>query len=154
MTGAELTAGDAIVSALLEVNDGVERRVYARTAWQQPPENCLGWWHGTVAARDSGKPAETPREIMLQVFERWQQDATQPDRTYVLAIWLLRRRVLTLCDSAETDDSASAIAAQEMLHVHCPSRGEDYTVRVVPPEKERQLQIQAEMTAILYGKAD
>ncbi len=147
-TGRELQPGDVFVSALVEVGDRLQRRDYARGAWKESIEGCVGWWRSHVPTGKE-KPAETPREVMLGLLNRWQHDRAERDRTYVLALWLVRRKVLRFDDTAGDVESTGS----GPLRLYCPSTGASYDIAVAKPSAERQEQLQTELTELLYGNA-
>jgi hypothetical protein len=145
-TGQPLLPGDEFVSALFEVGDRLERRDFARDAWGEPPEACIGWWLCRVPSATT-KPTETPREVMLRLLAKWQQEATQLDRTYVLALWLVRRRVLRF------DETPFDNEPENMLRLFCPSNQATYEIVICQPNSVRQDEIQAELNQLIYGDA-
>ncbi len=147
-TGRELQPGDVFVSALVEVGDRLQRRDFARGAWTDSVEGCVGWWRSHVPTGRE-QPAETPREVMLNLLDRWKQDRAERDRTYVLALWLVRRKVLRFDDTV----GESPKADNEPLRLFCPSTGTSYDIAVAKPSAERQQQIQSELIELLYGKS-
>jgi hypothetical protein len=150
-TGRELAAGESFVSALIESGDRLERREFASTAWQELPEGCVAWWHCQVPEDQQSLPAATPREAMLKLFDRWRNSPAQADQTFVLALWLMRRKVLRCEEASLIDASGSKSNESNVLRLYCPSRNESYDVPVVYPTAQRQSQIQAELSVLLYG---
>ncbi len=71
----------------------------------------------------------------------------RPICAYILALLLIRRRVLRL-EEMEKDPVAG-----ELLLVSCPRRSNEYKVRVVPPEGARALEIQKMLSQLLVRDA-
>ena len=68
---------------------------------------------------------------------------------YVLALLLIRRRVVRL-EETERDDNGC-----EMLVLYCPRRETTYRVAVAAPNDERTTEIQHELAGLLFaGRTD
>ena len=93
-TDRELKDGETCFSALVPESAAVVRRDYAAEAWQGPPENTIGWWKTTIVDPQAGRPHWAPNDVMLNYFERLLEDSGAEDARYVLALLLIRRRIL------------------------------------------------------------
>ena len=145
-TDAPLVPGDTYYSVLLAEGADVVRRDFAHAAWQGPPEGALGWWSATVPSDDAAKPKLAPSEVALELFDRWREQEEQADAVYVLALLLVRKRVLRF---SENPFDASADNAQ-MLQLHCPTRAAEYEIPVVAVGTERANEIQEQLIELLY----
>lgn len=142
VTGRELAPGEPFFSALLEEGSKLTRQDYAAEAWQGPPAGAVGWWKSqreTPNKRSSG----APNDLVLELFERLESDAAAGDMRYVLALFLIRRRVLRL-DETEKDQQG-----QEVWVVYCPRRETTFRVAAVVPDEARIEPIQQELARLL-----
>jgi hypothetical protein len=141
----ELQPGESFYSAL--IRDGTElRRVdYATEAWQGPPEGSVGWWKSQIPEPGARRPHWAPNDVMLEFFDELADQAEQEDVRYVLALLLVRRRVMRL---EETERDA---AGGETLVLYCPRREETYHVPAVQPSAERVDEIQEQLAGLLQG---
>ncbi len=106
-TDRPLTAGDAFYSALIREDGKIVRRDVAADAWEGQPEASLAWWRSVVPAEDA-KPTLAPVDVLLDLLEQLEDDLSDAPLRYLLALVLVRRRVLKIVDgSDETISSAN-----------------------------------------------
>jgi len=84
---------------------------------------------------------------MLHLFEELEQQPARQDMRYVLALLLVRRRVMRL-EEEERDEQG-----RETLVLYCPRRDLTYRVPVTMPEEARIEEIQAELSKLLFANA-
>lgn len=142
-TDRELKPGETIYSALISKGSQITRVDYAAEAWDAEPEDSIGWWKAQVPEPNAKKMNWAPNDVMLDFFTRIEDDAGRQDTRFVLALLLLRRRVLR----QENTDSDSA----EVMVLHCPRDDSEHRVRVAYPPRDRVEQIQAELAELLMG---
>lgn len=142
-TDRELAPGEAFYSVLLPSGGQVLRQDFSAAEWKGPPENALGWWKGTMPDTTTRKPQWAPHEVMLEYFEGLESDPTREDLRYVLALLLVRRRVLRL-ESEEIDPAGRTVQVLE-----CPRKETHYRVAVVLPEVSRAAELQAQLSQLL-----
>lgn len=98
--------GDCFYSELVETEDGqLERKDYAEDQWSGMAENAIGWWKQTVPELESGKIYWAPDEVLLSYFRSLVQLPQQAEATFVMALLLVQKRLLTLEDSVLEDDT-------------------------------------------------
>ncbi|MEI6240425.1 MAG: hypothetical protein WCR51_08540 [Planctomycetia bacterium] len=140
--------GELFYSALVRSPTGLDRVDCAAECWPGPPEQTLAWWRSTYPVAQGGGPELAPVDVLLDVLE--QLDG-QPDDTalrYLLALELVRRRVLRLIDR---QGSASAPDDPDVLHVACRRRDTSYVVAVVPPSPSGIDAVQTRLTTLLWS---
>jgi hypothetical protein len=142
-TERELADGETCYSVLVSEGGGVVRRDYSAEAWAGPPENAIGWWKATVADPSKGRPHWAPNDVMLSYFERLLEDPAAEDARYVLALLLVRRRLLRL-ESSQRD-----AAGRETLVLYCPRNEAEYRVAESVPSPERAAAIQQQLAELL-----
>jgi hypothetical protein len=134
-------------SALFPAGAKIERRDYSSEAWTGPPAEALGWWKSQVPTAEAKKAVWAPNDVMLELFDELGEKPDGADMRYVLALLLIRRRVLRL-EENERDQQG-----RETLLVYCPRRQTDYRVPVVMPNGERAEQIQQTLGQLLFRGA-
>lgn len=156
-TGREFAPGEAFYSVLTSEGAKVVRNDYSAEAWQGPPDGALGWWKSQTPATDtkSKKPHWAPNDVMLQLFDELAEAPDRADMRYVLALLLLRRRVLRLEESEREGASADSASEtdRETLLVYCPRRQAEYRVPVTMPDRARADEIQNELARLLLNDA-
>ena len=142
-TDRELAVGETCYSVLVPEGAVVVRRDYSVEAWQQAPDHAIGWWKTTIVDPHAGRPHWAPNDVMLNYFERLLEDPAAEDARYVLALLLVRRRVLRV-EGHEKDDRG-----RDTLVLHCGRNDTDYRVVETMPSPERAAAIQQQLAELL-----
>jgi hypothetical protein len=141
----ELKAGEWVYSALVPRGAQVVRLDFAPEAWKGPPENAIGWWKGRVPDGGNQRTAWAPNDVMLDYFEHLENRPEKADVRYVLALLLVRRRVIRL-ENTLTDDQGN-----ETLVIFCPRNEQESRVEAMLPDDQRIAEIQTELSTLLFG---
>jgi len=142
-SGRELRPGEEFYSALVGEGAEVRRLDYATDAWQGPPEGTIGWWKSRIPDRNAQRMRWAPNDVMLHFFEELLDQPDKEDLRYVLALLLVRRRVMRH-EETERDDEG-----RETLALYCPRNENTYRVPVVMPDESRAEEIQQELARLL-----
>ncbi len=143
----ELQPGETFYSTLTAEGAEVVRRDYSDEHWQGPPAGVLGWWKSRMPERDARKLHFAPNDVMLELLESFESQPEMQDMRYVLALLLIRRRVVRL-EETEHDD-----AGREVSVLYCPRREATYRVVTTMPSVERTAEIQEELSRLLFANA-
>ncbi|MBX9790258.1 MAG: hypothetical protein K2Y37_15175 [Pirellulales bacterium] len=147
-TGRELADGETFYSVLLADGSAVRRVDYASEAWHGPPPgDTLGWWRSQMPTREQKKGRLAPNDVLLGYFHELEHQPDEADTRYVLALLLVRRRVLRL---EETDPTPGG---QHELVLYCPREDATYRVRDASPDEARVAEIQKRLSELLYADA-
>jgi hypothetical protein len=144
-TARELQPGETFYSVLVAEGADVVRRDYCQEAWEGPPDGALGWWKSQVPEPSARKANWAPNDVLLDYFQRLDGQAGKDDVRYVLALLMVRRRIVRL-EETETDD-----AGGETLVLFCPRDEMEHRVPVVMPDEQRAREIQEELSKLLYA---
>lgn len=144
-TDQALKPGDTFYSALVAEGAEVVRRDYCEQAWQGPPDGTIGWWKSVVVEPESTRMRWAPNDVIFHCFEQLEERAAQPDMRYVLALLMIRRRIMRL-EEIESDERGN-----EVLAMFCPRDEREYRVAVVVPTGERVQVIQHELANLLFS---
>ena len=148
-TGRELKPGEAYFSVLTETPQGFARLDYAAEAWHGPPEGSIGFWRAKVPAETGGKRRQMVDDsVIMEFFERLDgaEDATKQNFRYILALLLLRKKILKLAGVTHEGD-------RETLVLRGAAGGAEHRV-LNPGLTEPQLEaVQAEVQKILLGSS-
>ena len=145
VTQRELAPGETFYSTLSDEPGQVVRQDYSIEAWQGPPPGVLGWWKSRMPDRNAKRLHWAPNEVMLELLELLESQPDKQDMRYVLALLLIRRRVVRL---EETQQEAPD---REVSVLYCPRREATYRVVTVVPDRQRTKEIQEELARLLFA---
>ena len=144
-TDRELQPGEAIYSALIAQGSQVTRYDYSVESWESAPPEAIGVWKSQIPEANSKKLNWAPNDVMLDYFTRIENDAAHQDTRFVLALLLLRRRLVRQ-EGTETDP-----ANREVMLLQGTRDDSEHRVIVVSPTPERIVEIQTELAQLLMG---
>jgi hypothetical protein len=145
-TNRDLQPGDTYYSVLLSEGSNVVRRDYAEEAWKGAPDDAIGFWRARMPASNNQKTQWAPNDVMLDYLVRLEDDPARVDVRYVLALLLVRRRVLRW---EETEQAPTG----DVMLLHCPRNETEYRVAHAAPDAERARVIQEELAQLLFGRS-
>ncbi len=143
----ELKPGESFYSALVRQGAEVVRHDYSQEAWTGPPDGAVGWWKSQIPDRNARRLHWAPNDVMLRFFEELESQPDKQDMRYVLALLLVRRRVMRQEDSEQDEQG------REVLVLYCPRRETTYRAPVVEPDTKRTEEIQEELARLLFADA-
>lgn len=135
--------GEEFVSALVEIDGELVRQDYSVQSWEEPPENCIGWWKSRMPDLDKGRVYWAPNDVLLAYFQHLIAHPRSQDTAYVMAVLLVRRRTLQM---VETDESTKP----PTLVIHHRKTNTDYRVIVMDIPGYRITEIQNELSEHLF----
>ena len=142
-TEKEFKPGDRFYSYLIRDGGETVRQDVAASEWDGPPEDCVGWWKSEVPDPKSKKLNWAPHEVMLHYFSETEGKPEEQDLRYILALLMIRRRILRLEDT-QHDDSG-----REIMMLYCSRNESEYEVPVVSLTLERTEEVQAILSNLL-----
>ena len=147
-SGRELADGEMFYSVLLADGHDVRRVDYAAEAWTGPDRSdVLGWWRSQMPSRDQKRARMAPNDVLLGYFHELENSPLEQDTRYVLALLLVRRRVLRL------DETEPTPAGGNVLVLYCPREDATYRVADALPDEARVQEIQKRLSELLYADA-
>jgi hypothetical protein len=147
VTGRELAPAEEFYTVLVAVGAELRRLDYSLEAWQGPPEGALACWKSRVPAPDARRPRMAPNEVLLELFVGLEGVPEKEDMRLVMALLLVRRRVLRL-EGREKDD-----VGRDVLVLHSPRDEATYRVADCVPTEARAKEIQDELSRLLFAGA-
>lgn len=147
-TDHELKPGDAYYSALIQQGAKVVRKDFSESSWSGAPEGTVGWWKSRVPDTRSHRMHWAPNDVILHYFEQLEGNPSQQDTRYVLALLMIRRRIVRLEETVTNEQGATQFA------LYCPRNEREYVVDVLDPSSERIGQIQQELADLLETDSD
>ncbi len=144
-TGEPIGPGDTFYSVLRWEAGQVVRLDYREQAWPGPPEDAIGWWQSVMPAPPSSGPQWAPDDVLLRYFEELAGHPEQAALRYVLALLLVRRKVLRLIDDETTADELALLA---------PPTETTYRVSVVRPSPDELGPLEQHLKQLLLAQGD
>lgn len=86
--------GERFISVLLEDNDGLRRVDYRVSNWEPENTESICWWRGKMPEKASHSRQPAPVGVLLDTLDELRSQPKAQVLAYLLAILLLRRRVL------------------------------------------------------------
>ncbi len=142
-TGREFAAGEEFYSVLIAAGAELKRCDYSVQAWQGPPPGTVGWWKSQMPDQHARRAHWAPNDVLLNFFDELAAQPDKQDMRYVLALLLVRRRVMRM-EEEQRDE-----AGHERLLLYCPRRDTQYEVPAAPPEPQRAEEIQQVLAKLL-----
>lgn len=143
VSGRPFVAGETVYSALLRDGGQIRRHDVAADAWSGPPPATLAWWR---AAHTPGPAREevAPVDVLLDLLEGLEGRDDDAALRYLLALELVRRRVLRVVEAA------GPASAAVPLQLTCRRRDSTYTVATVPPDRLVDPGLESRLAALLW----
>lgn len=144
-TGHGFTPGETFVSVLVRATGGLTRLDVADKAWDGPPPSTVAWWRSRYPLPGEAGPALAPVEVLLDALESLEGDPSAEPLRYLLALQLVRRRVLRVREQhAEPPEDGA-------WHLACRRRERDYRVRIVSATDASDPAVAARLDALLWS---
>lgn len=149
-TGRPFAAGEPMVSALVREGGTLERSDWSADAWEGPPPGTLAWWRSRYAPAATSGPTLAPPDVLLDVLEDMESRPEDAALRYLIALQLVRRRVLRVVEPAAGNSTAAA-ADRDALVLACRKRQGEYRVAVVAPEEVAAREVEDRLQALLWS---
>ncbi len=145
-TGKVLSPGEAYYSAVVAQGGELVRLDYSVEGWEGPPAGAIGWWKARIPTPQEAKAQMTSDEALLEWLEQLGSQPEQAELRYVLALLLVRRRVLKLHEPQGDDPHA-----QEVLVLSPPGEPQrQLQVPVCWPSPQRAQEIERQLKQLLF----
>ena len=142
-TDREIEPGERYFSAIIDDGEEVIRKDFAEDQWSTPPEGCIGWWQSRVPVLEKGKIYWAPNPVLLAYFDALMSKPDQSNYAYVMALLLIRKRILQWKDSMVR-------AEVEFMLVRNPKTKETLEVQVTNISPAQIQAIQDELAEQLF----
>lgn len=141
-----LAPGERYYSAIIQKGSELVRRDYSAEKWQGPTTETIGWWVAKIADKKNAKTKLAPTQILLDTLQSFLETPGKSQIAYLLAVLLLRKRVL-VSEDAHNESSEESTAT---LDLHSASGDQQFLVPVVEIDPAASKSIQAEILELLY----
>lgn len=143
VTGRDFETGEEYVSALMQSEDELLRIDFGMDHWNEPPQECIGWWKSRVPDLDKGRVYWAPRNVLLAYFEHLIEQPGSDDIQYVMGLLLVRKRILRLVDSVAGE-------AGQWIVLNDANQKKNYELTVPDLTPEQTSAIQSELEQKLF----
>jgi hypothetical protein len=147
LTGRVFAADEPFYSTLVRTGGSLERIDCAAEAWRGPPEGVLAWWRSRYPAKESSAGTLAPPDVLLDVLEELDGRPDDAALRYLIALDLLRRRVLRIIDHPASPAEPRPAA----LVLACRKRDRDYVVPIVTSRDATATGIEERLHALLWS---
>ena len=147
LTDRELKPGETIYSAIVARGADVVRLDFAQDTWAGEPDGTIGWWRFQVPDASGKKMHWAPNDVMLHYFEQLAGQNDKQDVRYVLALLMVRRRILRLEENGQDEQG------RDLLKLFCPRNETQYEVSAALPDESRMQEIQTDLAQLLSAPA-
>ncbi len=130
-TGRKFDVGQEYFAALIETDEGFERRDFSLEFWQQEKPEVYCYWKTKIADSEQKKKLFVDDDMLMTFFERLAEetDREKINFRFVLTLVLMRKRILKY-DSSELKDGREiwnlrVTGEKRMVEVADPHLAED-----------------------------
>lgn len=142
-TGEPIPPGSMFYTVIRPGMPEYVREDYSLSAWKGPPEDAIAWWRSIATETGQRKP-RVPSEIILEYFEQLEQDPTRDEERFLLALLMVRRRILRIEGDVRDEEG------REAMELYCHRNEKTYRVRVaVPTTKALEKEIEDRLLRLL-----
>jgi hypothetical protein len=143
VTGDVIAPGAVFYTVVKPGMPEYTREDYSASAWEGPPIDAIAWWK-SIATESGNRKQRVPSEIILEYFEQLEADAERDEERFVLALLMIRRRILRLEESARDE------RGRELMDLFCHRNEKTYKVRVaIPKTKAKEKEIESRLSRLL-----
>lgn len=146
-TGQKLEPGQEYFAALIDDENGLQRRDYSCQYWQENPPEVFCFWKSKIPLKKPKQKLLVDDSVLVNIFHRLenQDDPTKLNFRFVLALILMRKRILKYEDSYINDDH------QEIWKIRLVKDPNNYEV-LNPHLSDEQIEnVSQELSTILSG---
>lgn len=136
--------GERYYSVVLQRGAELVRQDFSKEHWHGAPNHAVGWWKSQMPAKRAGKLTLAPTSILLDALEKLSEQTVDSDLAYLLAILLIRRRLLVEVPRESYEDDPVH------LHLTHSSDGREFVVPVHTPSHDRADYLHQKLVDLLY----
>jgi hypothetical protein len=141
-----LAPGERYYSAIIQKGSELVRRDYSAEKWNGPSAETLGWWVARIPDKKNAKTKLAPTQILFDTLQSFLETPGKDQIAYLLAVLLLRKKVLVSQDTHESSVDASPTS----LDLSSTSGDQQFLVPVVEISSSESNCIQSELLELLY----
>jgi hypothetical protein len=130
-TGRKIEYGEEYFGALVEIDEGLQRRDFCADYWESEKPNVFCYWRSKLPHPDQKKQIFVDDEMLMAFFERLENETGQEkvNFRFVLALILMRKRRLkydaTRVENAKEIWRLRIVSEKEIVEVINPHLDEE-----------------------------
>ena len=136
--------GERYYSAVLQRGSELIRQDFSKDHWQGPPDKTVGWWVSHMPAKRTGKLTLAPTLVLLDALEKLCEQPEEGDLAYLLAVLMIRRRLLVEQPSDPTENEPTH------LQLTYSANGREFLVPIHTPTSDRVESLHQKLIELLY----
>ena len=144
-----LREGEWYYSVVLESGDEFVRRDYAEESWSDPPEGTVGWWKCRMPTSGQKKMVLAPVAVLTDLLCQMESQPGKAKSRYLLALMLMRKRVVRPLDTGSVDADAEPSLRLEVI-----ATGTEIEVPVCVISRNESDSLRDELNSLLYCDAE
>ncbi len=110
-----LREGETYYSVIIQEDEEFQRRDYSAEAWEGPPENATGHWKCRMPRSEERKLVLAPKEVLIDLLRQMEHFPNKAKPRYLLALTMLRKRILRLASGDENDDRRGSVLRVQVV---------------------------------------
>ena len=157
VSGRGLEPGESYISAIRPDGEGVKRVDIAAAEWKGPDDETIGWWRCQMPEAGPKKLRPAPNGVLLDTLSDLLERPGKESLAYLLALLLVRRRVLSeeiTIGTIGQAESASEVAVEnegsEIWTLVCNADERKWNVQVEVAVAEQVAELRDELNALLF----
>ncbi|MHC4584288.1 MAG: hypothetical protein ACYS3N_07130 [Planctomycetota bacterium] len=147
-TGRKIEPGEEYFGALLEIEEGLQRRDFCADYWESEKPNVFCYWKSKLPSPDEKKQIFVDDNMLMAFFERLENEAEKEKLNFrfVLALILMRKRLLKY--DATRDEDGKEVWRLRIVG----NKSSDNRVDVINPhlDEEQIKQLSSQIGQILH----
>lgn len=146
-----LEPGERYYSALVMQGEAMVRIDVAAEHWTGPPEESLGWWRCRMPEANARQLRPAPAGVLLDSLTELLKHPEQASLAYLLALLLIRRRILTEIHDSPLQRSDSWESPEVALLASADGRQWEVPVRL-PSDSQEAGRLQELLMGLLFSE--
>ena len=151
--GRPLREGEWYYSVIMESGDDYERRDYSAESWSGPPEEAIGWWKAQMPTAEQKQMVLAPNEVLVDILRQMAALPAKAKSRYLLALMLLRRKVVRAYESTGESADESLPADVQVMNLEVVADGSTIEVEVCDITRGEANTLSDELNQLLYCEA-
>lgn len=140
-----LEPGESYVSAIVTDGDeGVRRIDVALEQWKGPSQETVGWWRCKMPDQQTRQLKPAPNGVLLDTLSELLENPESEELSYLLALLLVRRRVLTEEVTVGEDEE------QACWKLTSNADNRNWNIPLTEPDPARLIELQTKLQALLF----